>query len=463
MTRAWTWRVLVFSTFWVFYVTLFSETILYFDSFGYEQLAQKIAHGPILDYFRDLNREPLYPLFLALNMKLADILHIPYTNLVLLTQGIILLAAQWLMALVLETIGLSDKITALLVLYFVISPSVLRSSLIVYSEIITYPLMIAAVLVSCKTWDFLMGNKSPWRFYAQRGLYTGLVFVPLIFVKGIFELITPVFLFVLGVAAAIKWKMDRQAIKIAAVFLIAALTAFWTPVLMYKTVNKIYNGHFAFTNRGSWALYGTAARRALPVTPQEHLAQMLYVFPDKSWCERAASPAACAHWHYQLSDNLGMQEYQQLRAQNLSNAEIDRQLMTMSLKVMVTHPWATLQGMFWEGAKLIFWEYPAWGMVALPKELHLAYQAPMTYYSVLIIINLLNFISVCWAVFYLLFRRPFQNQPAGTYMAITMILLFLYIAAHSLFFLNERNALPIVPLFFILAGAGIKVFKKENK
>jgi len=421
-------------------------------------MGRTIVHGPITAYFHTLNREPLYPLFVALNMRLADLVHIPYTNLILLTQGIILLIAQWWIAVILRAIGLPDKITAALILYFIISPSVLRSSLIVYSEIITYPLMIAAVAVSCKTWEFFLENSSSLRRYAQRGIYTGLVFVPLIFVKGIFEIITPVFLLILSIAAMIRGNMGHKTIKAVAIFFIVAYMVFDVPVLMYKTVNKIYNGHFLFTDRGSWALYGTAARRALPVTPQEHLAQMLYVFPDKTWCYQATSAEACEHWLYGLSDNLGMGERSLLSEQHLSGPEIDRRLMTMSFKVMITHPWATLQGMFWEGSKLFFWEFPSWGSVALPKELRHLYQSPAVYCSILVIVNFLNFISIIGAIIYLLLRRSQQNQPVDTHIFVVLTFIFTYILAHSFFFLNERNALPIVPLYFILAGAVIQAW-----
>lgn len=456
--RQWTWAVLIVSAFWVFYTALFSQTILFYDSLGYQHLGKELAQGHFFQYFHTLNREPIYPLFVAVNMRLADLIHIPHTDLILLTQGIILLITQWLLAFVLQKIGVSDKITAALILYFIISPSMLRSSLVIYSEIIIYPLIIAAVVVSCGAWDWLKNCADDPRSYLRRGVCTGLVFIPLVFVKGIFEVITPLFLLILVCAAVFRAQMNHQIIKPAIAFFMIAFTVFYLPVLMYKTVNKICNDNFAFTNRGSWALYGTAARRVLPTTDQKRLAQKLCVFPDKSLCHQWAGPEACEHWNYVLSDNLGLGEYSKLRQEHLTQSEIDRRLMRKALDLMITHPWATVQGMFWEGAKLIFWEYPSWGAVTLPREISRVYEWPRVFGAISFVVNLLNCILIPVALIYLVLRRPYPKQEVDTYIFVVLLLVFTYILTHSLFFLNERNALPIVPLYFILAGAVIRVW-----
>ena len=468
MTRPWTTVALILSAFWVFYNALFSETILYFDSFGYEQLGQLLSNNSLIEYFKTgPNREPLYPLFVCLNMKLADFLHIPYTNLILLTQGLILLLSQRWLAAIFEEIRLSDKITAILVLYFVISPSILRSSLIVYSEIITYPMILAAFHLSCRAWGQLSSSQGLVNNYIRYGFYVGLVFLPLMFTKAIFDLIFPLFLGIFTLGLCLNNRLDRTNFKKIILFSLIAYGVFLAPVLGYKMMNKIYNGNFAFTNRGSWALYGTAAKRILPTTPKEDLAQKVYVFPDKSLCDRWVGADACEHWFYNLPNKLGLDKASELRKQGLTEQEIDRRLVQMSLELMIKHPIKTLNGMFWEGSKLLFWEYPSWGMVILPREIRHVYEQPWGYYVFLFGINIFNLLFFLTAIGYACYRVLHLNNTQlkerlnTNYLLIVLFLILSYMTAHSCFFLSERNALPIVPLFLILIGIVIN-FKKEK-
>ena len=466
MKRPWTNTVLFFSAVWIFYITTFSQTILFFDSYGYEELGKQLAYRPILEYFHNLNREPLYPLFIALNMRLADMIHIPYTNILLLSQGIILLITQRWLVSIFHKLELGDKTTAALILYFVLSPAVIRSSLIVYSEIITFPLILAAAVICYKTWDCLASPDTFIPRLIRQSITAGLVFLPLILVKGIFELIAPSVLGFLAISVIIKYGITSTTIKKAAIFFAISITVFLIPVLIYKTANQIFNGNFSLTDRGSWALYGTTARRALPVTANEELAQKLYVFPDKSLCVKYAGAKACDHWFYSLSDNLGHKKNAELYAQHLTPSEINPRLIKLSWDIILYHPIKTLKGMFWEGAKLFFWEWPSWGMVVLPKELSHIYQHPLTYYLLMITINALTIISIFFSIAFLLIKKIQElslNNHHMTVMQATLTMIFLYIFAHSFFFLNERNALPLIPLYFILMGATIRSLRANPR
>ena len=458
MTRRWTWTVLILSAFWIFYNTLFSETILYFDSFGYERLGRILCTGHFNEYLASgPTREPLYPLFICFNMKLEDFFHIPYTNLILLTQGIILLLTQGGMAWIFQRIGLGDKVSAILILYFVISPAILRSSLIVYSEIITYPLILLACVVSCETWRHLTQPSAFVGKETKRAIYMGMAFLPLMFVKAVTEVIVPAFLFIFTLTLALRWKKDLGKVKKAIIFGFIAYGVFLTPVVIYKSINKICNGNFAFTSRGSWALYGTTARRILPTTPQEKLAQKLYVFPDKSFCAQWAGVEACEHWHYALSDRLGMEKNAELNRQGLSMEEANRRLIQLSLGLMRQHPFETMKGMFWEGAKLLFWEYPSWGMVVLPREIRKVYEWPWAQGFFLFGINGLNLLFFLAAMRYAFVTK---DESSVVYLWVMLLFFLLYIIAHSFFFLNERNALPIIPLYLLLIGAVIKTVQR---
>ncbi len=456
MKRRWSFWVMIVSACWVFYNTIFSGSILYFDALGYDQLGSMLSQGHWADYLSGgPQREPLYPLFVALHIKLSGWLQLPYIPLLLLTQGLVLLLTQAMMATIFTRIRLSDGISALFLAYFVLSPTVLRSSLIVYSEIITYPLMLLPLLAAFQVWHQAGERGGFQKRVIRYALYVGGSFIGIVFVKGIFELIAPACIVLFSLALRQRLADLRGRNTAVLIFAAASLAVFLLPVHSYKLLNKFSNGHYAFTNRGSGALWGSTARKAMPTTPQEDLAQKLYVFPDKAVCEKYASKPACDHWFYQLSDQLSVDKYNELHARHLSSIEIDREFTEGSIKLMLAHPFKMINGMFWEGIKLLFWEYPSWGMVILPKDVRSFYEQPFLYPVFLFGVNILSVFMFCgscaWAW---LRRREFVagSRQGLNALAFTLGLIAVYMAAHSLFFLNERNALPIVPLFLVLWG-----------
>ncbi len=449
MKRPWVWTVLCLSAVWVFYNAVFSGTILYFDAFSYDSLGHLITQGKFADYLRHgPTREPLYPIFVALNMSLAQFLHLPYTQILLLTQGLILLITQLMLARIFERIKLADAAAALLLAYFVISPTVIRSSLIVYSEIITYPLMVLVCWVSINAWQ------SKINIQAKHAAYLGFSFLPLVFTKGIFEIIAPLYIVLFFLCLSRRCSPKRTMI-----FAIIALGCFLIPVNAYKLLNKMSHGHFTFTSRGSAALYGSASRRVLPTSPQEDLAQKLYVFPDKLFCQARVGQAACDHWFYALSDQLGGVKEVALRQIYTSTAAVDKALTHQALHLMLQHPIKTINGMFWEGAKLLFWEYPSWGMVILPRDVRQFYDQPILYPMFLYGVNGMSVLFFLSAFICVVFNwRKFLSAKteALNFLVLSFGLSFIYIVMHSLFFLNERNALPLVPVFLLMYGAFIK-------
>ncbi len=467
MKRSFTQIALIVCAIWVFYNTIFSGSILYFDALGYEQLGKTLAHGQWIEYLSaGPSREPLYPLFVAFNMRAADLMRIPYLQLLLLTQGLILLTAQLMMAGIFRRIELSDKLSAFLLVCFVLSPTVLRASLIVYSEIVTFPLMLLPCLAALYVWQGVSTAGNFARHHKKYALILGGSFLPIMFVKGIFEMIAPVCIVLVTIALWARFRAKNATLRHMMIFLVIGLTIFAVPVNAYKMLNKIFNGNFVFTNRGSGALYGTTARRVLPTTPQEELAQKLYVLPDKSICDQYAGKDACAHWFYHLSDQIGADMYETLRAKNVPVKEIDKQFTFLSFKLMRAHPFKTMKGMFWEGAKLLFWEYPSWGMVILPRDVRYVYEQPFLYSAYLYGVNGISVIffilSIVCAGWY--WRRFLTGQDrALNCLVITLMLIMVYSAVHSFFFLNERNALPIVPLFIVLYGSFLKCIWPQRK
>ena len=78
------------------------------------------------------------------------------------------------------------------------------------------------------------------------------------------------------------------------IFLTCA-AAFYIPVTSYKFLNQTLNGHFAFTNRASWALYGNTVRRQEPLNPKRLAAALAYI-PSPHLCYVVLDQDNCDFW-----------------------------------------------------------------------------------------------------------------------------------------------------------------------
>jgi len=131
---------------WLYWLYLFlaSQMEIAMDASGYEILGSRIYQQGWDEYFRTgPNREPLYPFVISLAMRIGDFFSWPYPA-VQKTFQILMLGFSQLLALrILRTLKVNQIVRAFVILYLGFSPALVNSAFSLFSEILTYPLMLS--------------------------------------------------------------------------------------------------------------------------------------------------------------------------------------------------------------------------------------------------------------------------------------------------------------------------------
>lgn len=402
--------------YWVFrFNTSFSS-----DLIDYQALGRILQHQGMTGYLMTgPHREPLYPLICAWAMNIENLTGISFTHVMAGLGILMLVTTQILMYTILKKLNVNTLICSLVILYWGLSPAINYSAfnVLLFCEIVTYPFILALVLVGCHGWEAVKQNNKI--LACSYGALTGLIFAVLTFVKAAFECICPAYLILLLIASFYRRKISFSLIC----FFTTAGILFYIPITGYKYLNKLYNGSFAMADRGPENFYGNVERRTEPLTLRKFLADIATV---GGVCEVYFKPDECYFWTYNESDGLGYQKSVELTNQHLSpQAVTDAMLRISKEKVLKNFPQYSLLSVT-ESFKMYFWE-------AATKHIPLNGIAA-----------LLTFFSFVYGCFY------FKNFPGLMRHAVLIIILFVFF--YSFFAILPRHILPIVPLYLICIG-----------
>lgn len=436
-----------------FYLFFTAETQIRWDSLDYENLGKMIYQQGWAEFFRTgPNREPLYPFFISLCMRAADMLATPYLYLLVFFQFSILFLSMVLMLKILKKLQLSLRVTAAAILYLGLSPAVVNSALSLYSEILAYPLILGIVLLTGHTFQNLE-KISPIKMTGW-GILLGVIMVLTTLIKGAFEVVGPLFFLGLIVFALFH---DRKRLVRMLIFTLTAFLTFYAAVFGYKSLNQHFNGTFTVTNRGAWALYGNTARRMQPLTMRHWLTALAYM-PGEGFCNSVFGEEECRFWSYQPSDALGMTKLRELTQAGLPRTEIDRRMLRLSVGEIQKNPIQYGLLMAVEGGKIFFWESTKLGFVSYPPGLTRLFNNTIFKNGLRLLMAVISLI----AFFHLLIAAfRFKADDTGIpYFVLTLIVFFG--AVHSFFFVLTRYMLPIVPLLLIAIAIFLN-HKARNK
>ncbi|MBI4308967.1 MAG: hypothetical protein HY591_01405 [Candidatus Omnitrophica bacterium] len=429
---------IILSLIYLFYLSLICQTLFIYDSIGYIKLGERILHQGIIAYIQDgPQREPLYPLIIAAAMRLGQIFSVDYNWILKLLHIAILALTQVLAFIILKGLGVKGWPRTLAILYIGISPVLVNSTLWVYSEIAVMPLVLAVVLSAARAW------KGP---NAVNGIVLGLCLFLCVCAKNIFEAIAPL-LMLPFLVLAIRKKWDRRVV----VLFLTCSAAFYIPLTSYKFLNYTLNGHFTFTDRASWALYGNTARRMEPLTSKRLAAAFAYI-PSPHLCYVLLDRDHCDFWSYKPSDNYGAGKFQELQNNGTPKEKIDRIMINLAVRKTMDHPFQYTFLAFLESLKMLFWETSKAGQVTYPDWLEKTYN--LKWFDPLLV-SITAGLSLCALVslIILLYRGRNKTTAAGPYAQglalFTLLMLMAYAACHSFFFVLQRYALPIAPLWIV--------------
>ena len=156
----------------LFYLACVAQTVLFHDALGYERLGRLLVSDGWHAYFTEgINREPLYPFFVSVAMRLGQWAGVDYTVVLMVNQVLLLLLMLWLLNRILVRMAFADMSRGFVLLYATTSPAIVYTGFIVWSEIITYPLVLLVILAAVRAWECVHTEVFLWK----RGLRCGFV------------------------------------------------------------------------------------------------------------------------------------------------------------------------------------------------------------------------------------------------------------------------------------------------
>jgi len=422
--------------------------VIVWDAAWYESLGRMIyAQGWIPYFTTGPNNEPLYPLLIAASMSFEHITGLAYVKIMPVFGVTILFLTQVLAYKILRLLNIRNGVCILILTYLALSPALNNAAFSLFSEIAAFPFILGIVLTSFYAWEAIKQNKR------QRALIYGVLLGTLLtaatFIKAVFECITPAYLIIFLTSVFLTDKKTRaEHTRPLLLCVTAALIFFYVPVTGYKWLNLHYNGNFAITDRGSWALYGNTARRMEPLT-LKRFAEALAFVPGEGVCNSLFGPKECDFWSFRKSDEFGLAKRGELNNQHLSPKKMNASLISLSAQKALQNPFQYALLTFIEGLKMFFWESTKVGFVSYPDWLGKIYTIKIFNNGLRFFASLLSLIAVL--SIWLGALTP-QRSPIAFLMGV---LIFLYILFFSFFFILTRYALPIAPLYLIAIGVWI--------
>lgn len=422
-----------------------------YDAVGYETLGRLIVEQGWDAYFRaGPQREPLFPWLISRAMYLEVVTGIPYVYFV---KGLLLSCLAGTVVLVYRltrNLGAGRGGGVMAAFYIGISPAMTNSALWMWSEALTYPLVLSGVILLALLCRQIKDDHVKAGKVLLTALGTGGLFFVLTMVKASvafiwWALIAPfLVLFIRGLYA----RHSSAAWKAAGCFLVLAVV-FGGLVEGYKYLNFRANGQYVITDRVDWALYGNTVRRLQPLTEQR-INQLLLSLPRLGLCEGVYGRPACAFWDFPFSNALAERARHLWLAQGLSEQEISSRYFRSSLELMGDHPWQQGLLMLAEGAKALFWEnrvyfvkYPAW--------------LSSIYYQWWLVLGLCFgwALLALWGILRALFRLCDPRRGFVPELFYPVWFLMLFVGGYSFYFIDLRHMYPIAPVLVILGCSAV--------
>ena len=437
------------------YIACIAQMVIADDSIGYERLGYLLNEKGWHEYWRTGPfREPFYPFLVSLSVGLSQNLHLSYQTIQLFIQLFILFITQCLMLNILKKLRIHPLLCAFSILYLGISPAIINSTVILYSEIASYPFVLSLIILNVHLWKLLTRPVLESRFHQKKimlyALGLGLNFTLATFARAIFESMTPFLLLPYFILPSIQKNPVQRKNTLMAI--LVCLMAFYVPVVSYKLMNKKYNNHFTLMEHGSKALYGQTARRMQELTPRRFMAALAFV-PNWRFCLNFFSDQECRDWSFIPSDDFGVKKKSELE-KSLTPTKVDLALIRFSAHEALQNPWQYMLLMGVESLKMFFWEEATSQYVIFPKNIIKVYSFKPFSVGLKWLSALLTFMSliylgiVNWRNRKDILSGASREGPTFILFYIFILICF-FIFVHSFFYILPRYILPIVSLYLI--------------
>ncbi len=448
-----TYAFLIPILYWA-YLGFTAQMEVKFDSLGYEHLGRVIYQQGWVEFFKLFPEQSLlYPFVISIAMRAADTLSISYYPVLTVFQILILFLSQILLYRLLKKLDINEKILAVIIFYFGISPAMVNSAFSLYCEILTYPFVLGIILASAESWKLIQENSCGKIFFSA--VKIALLFLLITCVRSIYNYIFVIFVAVyFGMSLVFLVKKQKRYFMNAALLLFVAFVLFHRLLMPYKEMNLKYNGHKVLTMVGATNVYANAAGRVRDLTTTGFLSAVAMV-PGQHVCEKFFGHKAFDFWWSEQND-LGQRKMEELLHQGVPKDKIDGALVQLSREKVFTKPFQYAFLTALEGMKMFFWESTTIGFVTYPAWLWEVFHFTPFKNSLRFFIFVLTFI----AYFYVL-KHLWRNklkiynpcEPAGYHASIlffSVAVITTHVLLYSFFTTATRYTFPIVPLYLTL-------------
>ncbi len=437
---------------WI-YLFFLTKMEINFDAIGYEDIGLTIYKSGWIEYFRGgPRREPLYPFLISLSMYAAEIFKVPYAIPQKIIQILAVFLTQILTLVILKKLKVKNSLQLFAILYLGFSPAIMNSAFSLFSEIATYPLVLAIILAAHRLWISI--RIKGYKQSLLGGVTLALFFLAATFTKGVFQGVLYFFLIPFIFLGLHSLLTHQKKICIASVFnLLLIMIIFQSCFISFKLMNKKYNGLFEFTDRYGLAIYGNAAKRAKEMNLRVFMAYLASV-PGDGFCRRFFSVEECKYYSWESADKLWGYELPKLLA-GVPSEKQNEKAISLAKDKIAKNPLQHFVLSMIEGMKIFFWESTQLGNVTYPNWLRTCYDFPVFKNGLRLIISLLTIYSFLFLLYYLfqnktkLFQPPSANEPDCQLCFFIVLMVSSFTALYAFLHILTRFALPLAPLFII--------------
>lgn len=441
---------LISFSYWI-YLIFASGILIRHDAIGYERIGSMIYKKGWVEYFKTgPNREPLYPLSIAISMRIAEAFSISYQLVQKIIQVLILFITQILILRLLSRLRIRNIIKLIAILYFAFSPAIVNSAFSLFSEIIAYPFVLGIIFLGALSWQAIY-NSGTGRIITL-GFSTALLFALAAFGKGIFQYVFLFFLipFFCILLNSIK-ERNKNVLLRSILYIVAVVLVFNSFIAPFKLMNKRFNGHFEFTNRYIAVLFGNAAKRVSPLNSRILFAHLASI-PGEGACRLFFSEDECRYCEFFTADYYGGEPLDKLLV-GTSEDKIRSKTISLTFQTIAKNPLQYLMFMVIESLRMPFWESTQIGFVNYPSWLERLYNFKLFKNSLRLLIGFLTFLSLLYTLT-IIYNKGIRllDYPSGKSQDVILylfifLIIFSYTGLYSIFSILSRYALVISPLF----------------
>ncbi len=457
--------LLAFSLLSFIYLAFIAQMIVVQDAISFEYSAKVLHNSGWIEFFKTgLHREPFYIILISQSMGLADLLHVPYQDVLKFIQIGFLFATQLLAYYLLRKLSVQRYLTLLIVFLIGFLPSFLDSAFNLYSEIATYPFILALVISTSDLLSRIKLASGQWDSeqtikFLLLSFSTSILFVIITLTKAPFEYCGILYILFFGILflKSLQKKEHSRSFLLLSFILIFAFT-FLPSVNCYKSLNKKHNGNYAITNRGPFMFYGNTSRHMEPFRWQ-HVAVGVFCAMgsgEQKVCQMVMGKDNCSFWTFVRSDEHAHQLYQELTQQGYSSADVDKMYVKLAVQMIFKNPFQYILFYIPEVLSIVFFKAAETGFAAYPTWLSQILGFEPFRYTINFLSASLTFLALillthfCWKNLKTVFEFSYHEKGPTPILISIFIIVIPLIGLYALTSVQTRYCLPIAPLFLIL-------------